>query len=873
MILHTFKLVVAIWLTLQFQGAVAAQLVDGLGDPLPQRAVARFGSSRFRHGGGVDRVLFSPEGTKLVSWGGVHRVSEGIIIWEAATGKEVRRVAQPGARLEAWAWAADGRLIGVLKSPDGKHAVFDWSAANVEGQALPERDDGDDSRFAVSPSGKLLAVSSHGREGRGYTVEFRELSPDRTPRDARVLRVVQADLDYATVLRFTPDGQKLIVFTPPNRPQRTQWTAVVWDVETARELGRIILTARAFGPGETVDASNERIAAIFPIGTARLYDLRTGKEERLAEANEPADRDDARTVGGAVTVRFSADGSTLVMAGPAEEIRFWNVRDRKKTRAIASGGYGIQQMVLSRDGKVLAVGGRDGFIRLLDTATGALISPRSGNEQGVLSVAVSADSRIAATTGLDRTIRIWDLERAKELRVIKCDGYLRDSALTPDSKTVLAAVNPDLDPDHAVLHLWDVSNGKDVQAAGLTGTKAESVRFAPDARTLFTLSGETITLRSWPQAERLREIKFRPREPRGFTVLGTFLAISPDGELLLTMVRHVNLFNGMAIDSVGGSLDLWETKSGKHVQQLAGSDGFTERAAFTRLGELIITSDARLWGADENPPARSGGVVHVLDSGTRRVKRTFRVPGLVTALAVSPDGRMAFFGGPDGTIHACDVATGGIRYRLAGHHDRVTSLATTADGRRLVSTSHDASALLWDLQSDLNVSLDSSVLEVVLKDLLTEPNSVFEGQGGRNPTIFFMTERPRMAVSAEQLLDPTRSEKEWKKLSPAQLELAREAAKNVVQRQDDRDDLARYRPIDKRIVVWDAQRAETKQRRRDVFGPQIFTAHTPGFSTDKQIAMVRVDFPWSIHSGYSTYVLTRKDGEWVVLVRLSFFFS
>ena len=316
----------------------------------------------------------------------------------------------------------------------------------------------------------------------------------------------------------------------------------------------------------------------------------------------------------------------------------------------------------------------------------------------MLCAAVSTDSRIVATTGLDRTIRIWDLERGKELRVITCDGYLRDCALTPDSKTVLATVNPDLDPDHAVLHLWDMSNSREAQAAGLTRTKAESVRIAPDGRTLFTLSGETITLRSWPQGERLREIKFLPREPRGFTVLGTFLAISPDGELLVTMVRHVSLSHGMVIDSVGGSLDLWETKSGKHVQQLAGSDGFTERAAFTAAGELIVTSDERLWGNDENPPVRSGGVVHVLDSGTRRVKRVFRVPAIVTALAVSPDGRMAFFGGSDGAIHACDMAAGGIRYRLAGHHGRVTSLAITANGRRLVSTSYDACALVWDVR-------------------------------------------------------------------------------------------------------------------------------------------------------------------------------
>ena len=516
-----FKRVLLIWLTLQIQGATRGQLSDALGDPLPERAVARLGSSRLRHGGQIGRVMFSPDGRRLASWGGVYQLSEGIAIWEAATGKEIRRVVQPGAWLEAWAWTPDGRLIAVLKSREGKkHSLFDFSAAKVEGQALPERGDGDDNRFAVSPSGKVLAVSSHGRDGRGYTVEFRDLSPDRPARDAKVLGVAQGNLDYATVLRFTPDGQKLIVFTPPNRPQRTQWTAVVWDVETARELGRMNLTDKAFGPGQTVDLSNERIAAVLPIGTVRLYDLITRKEERLAEADEPPDLDDARPAGGAVAVRFSLDGSTLVTAGPGQRIRFWNVRDRKKIREIALGGYGIEEMDLSRDGKVLALGGRDGVVRLLNAATGREICPQPGHERGVLYVAVSADSRIAATTGLDRTIRIWDLEKGKELRVITCDGYLRDCALTLDSKMVLAAVNPDLDPDHAVLHLWDVSDGREVQTAELTGQRRNRCGLHPMGGRCSRFPGKPSHLRSWPQSQRLREIKFPPERTQGVHVSG-----------------------------------------------------------------------------------------------------------------------------------------------------------------------------------------------------------------------------------------------------------------------------------------------------------------------------------------------------------------
>ncbi len=222
------------------------------------------------------------------------------------------------------------------------------------------------------------------------------------------------------------------------------------------------------------------------------------------------------------------------------------------------------------------------------------------------------------------------------------------------------------------------------------------MRFAPDGRTLLTLSGDTVTIRSWPEGKRLREITLPKGEVKGFRTIGSIPAISPDGELLVTMCRHVNWAWGRVIDAVGGSLDLWNPKTGKHLQRLAGSDGITERAAFTTMGELVVMSDEPLWGEDHPEPVRSG-VLHVVDARTGRLKRMFRVPALVTALVVAPDGRTAYLGSPNGTIHACDIAGGGIRYRMAGHHDRVVALAVAAGGQRVVSASSDASALIWDV--------------------------------------------------------------------------------------------------------------------------------------------------------------------------------
>jgi hypothetical protein len=165
-------------------------------------------------------------------------------------------------------------------------------------------------------------------------------------------------------------------------------------------------------------------------------------------------------------------------------------------------------------------------------------------------------------------------------------------------------------------------------------------------------------------------------------------------------------------------------------------------------------------------------------------------------------------------------------------------------------------------------ALDWSVLEATLKDLITWTDGPFEDRKNANPTIFFSTARPYKWVSAGKLIDDFQLGLDRDKISGSQFQLVREAVKNLVRRQDDRDNLARFRPTDKRIVVWDPRRAQEERAaraRRD--RPQIFCATTPGFSQDGQVAIVRVSFNWSIHRGEGTYVLLRRDGEWVVLVR------
>jgi WD40 repeat protein len=491
--------------------------------------------------------------------------------------------------------------------------------------------------------------------------------------------------------------------------------AVVWDVATATERRR--LTMPEMGSLAVV-ASNGRLAVGLSDGSVRLYDLNTGKEQNLSARHRTDDSD--WVYAGVVAVAFTPDGNTLITAGGDDRfVRCWNLTHGKKQWEIDSIKGSVEVFAVSPDGKTLAVGGDDGVIRLLDTTTGAEICPQPGHQGGVMALTVSADSRTAVTTSFDHTIRIWDLPVARELRQIAAGGVATSCTMAPDARTILTSVRAGDSPRDGLARFWNVTGGHEIRLPELTRTTAECLRLSADGRILVTLRGDKVGVRKWPSCVLQREITLPP--PRSLSVLGNILAISSDGKLVVASAYYVKLDRGMIVDAEGGSLDLWDVSTGKHIRQLSPSGSHAALAVFTAAGELIIASRSALAGAKDKD-LFPYGAVYVVNSRTGRALRAFPLhrfgggePYPVTALTVARDGRTAYVGGRDGTIHAYEVATGDIRFRLAGHRDRVNDLAMVARDRRLVSASQDATALVWDVS--LPAAPPPKDLESTWKDL------------------------------------------------------------------------------------------------------------------------------------------------------------
>jgi WD40 repeat protein/DNA-binding SARP family transcriptional activator len=249
-------------------------------------------------------------------------------------------------------------------------------------------------------------------------------------------------------------------------------------------------------------------------------------------------------------------------------------------------------------------------------------------------------------------------------------------ALSPDGHTLAVGT------DHGRITLYDTRSHRPVGTVVPDGfgpkQGVSSLAFSHDGRVLAVGGTTTIALLN-PDTRRTAH--------RALDIPDTTevirLAFSPDDHTLA--VGHVTSFGAYAISR----FDVMSGRLFPDTVDVSGNDpngGDIDKLAYLPDGDLVASD----WHS---------GRLSVLGGAHLHTIKVYRIPGL-TSVAVAPDGTTLGIGRDDGSVSIMSIQKG--RTRLLGRHaplGGVWSAGFTPDGRSLVTTSADHTAIVWDVRS------------------------------------------------------------------------------------------------------------------------------------------------------------------------------
>jgi RNA polymerase sigma factor (sigma-70 family) len=423
-------------------------------------------------------LSFSPDG-KLVA---TSSQRPNVILWDAATGREVRRYRGHPTVMRT-AFSPDGPTLAAASN---NGTVQLWDVAG--GRLLPASADpivcvlhlrfGRDGRSLIGYADRLMAwdlatgqeVSRFPRVGPSSDWEL--LSPDErmiasfqsvdgtirlsdaaNGQEVRTLRG-EKPLIWAGTVSFTPDGRRLIA-------SDQQHAILVFDVASGRAVQTLPsrggwVNPLVISPDGHWLAEASRYARRGQDRTIRLWDLTANREVRRLTPHPDA----------VLALAFSPDGRRPASASSGSRgeepgpIQLWDVESgRELWSAKGNGSYYFA--AFAPDGRTLATSGDGGAIRLLEVATGRERHRITGHAGGVYSAAFTPDGQTLAASSSEAPVYIWDVfglaERPKQPKQPPTTAELQQSwaeLAGDDAKAAFQAIRMFVAaPDRAVAFL------------------------------------------------------------------------------------------------------------------------------------------------------------------------------------------------------------------------------------------------------------------------------------------------------------------------------------------------------------------------------------------------------------------------------------